>query len=142
MGRKNRIRPIALCLLRREEAILVNEGYDSVKQMAFVRPLGGGIDFGETSAEAVVREIREELGADITDVTLLGVVESIFDFDGSPYHELVFVYDGRFADGALYEQEGLTGVEGKRQFTATWRSVADLQSGPLQLVPEPLWELL
>jgi 8-oxo-dGTP pyrophosphatase MutT (NUDIX family) len=142
MGKKERIRPISICLLRRGEEILVHESYDSVKQVGFARPLGGGIDFGETSAEAAIREIKEELGADIAEVALLGTVENIFVYEGEPGHEIVFVYDGQFVDQSLYGPAGLDGVEGKRQFKAVWRSLADLRSGPHPLVPKQIWELL
>ncbi|TVQ12334.1 MAG: NUDIX domain-containing protein [Leptolyngbya sp. DLM2.Bin27] len=142
MGKKQRIRALSLCLLRRGQEILVHEAYDSAKQQGFARPLGGGIDFGETSAEAAIREIKEELGANITDVTLLGTVENIFVYEGEPGHEIVFVYDGRFVDQSLYETEQLTAVEGKRQFTAVWRSPEALLSGPHPLVPRELWNLI
>lgn len=142
MGKKARIRPISICLLRRGEEILVHESYDSVKERGFARPLGGGIDFGETSAEAAIREIKEELGLDITEVKLLGIVENIFVYEGEPGHEMVFVYDGRFIDESLYEKENLTAVEGKRQFQAVWRSPQALRNGPHYLVPEEIWDLL
>ncbi|MBD2232916.1 NUDIX hydrolase [Phormidium tenue] len=142
MGKKARIRPISICLLRRGDEILVHESYDSVKERGFARPLGGGIDFGETSAAAAIREIKEELGADIAEVELLGVVENIFVYEGEPGHEIVFVYDGRFVDESLYGQESLDVVEGKRQFKAVWRSPADLRHGPHRLVPEQLWDFL
>ncbi len=142
MGKKQRIRAISLCLLRRGEEILVHEAYDSARQQGFARPLGGGTDFGETSAEAAIREIKEELKVDITDVKLLGIVENIFVYEGEPGHEIVFVYDGRLIDESLYNKEHLTAVEGKRQFKAVWRSPADLRSGPHPLVPEEIWKLL
>ncbi|PSN10075.1 NUDIX hydrolase [filamentous cyanobacterium CCT1] len=142
MGKKARIRSISICLLRRGEEILVHESYDSVKERGFARPLGGGIDFGETSAEAAIREIKEELGLDITEVKLLGVVENIFIYEGEPGHEMVFVYDGRFVDESLYERESLDGVEGKRQFKAVWRSPEALRHGPYYLVPEEIWTFL
>jgi 8-oxo-dGTP pyrophosphatase MutT (NUDIX family) len=142
MGKKQRIRALSLCLLRRGEEILVHEAYDSVKQQGFARPLGGGIDFGETSKAAAIREIKEELQADITEVELLGVLENIFVYEGEPGHEIVFVYDGRFVDQLLYEQASLAVVEGKRQFTAVWRSPEALLSGPYPLVPGELWDLL
>lgn len=142
MAKKARIRPISICLLRRGEEILVHESYDSVKERGFARPLGGGIDFGETSAEAAIREIKEELGLDITEVKLLGIVENIFIYEGEPGHEMVFVYDGRFVDESLYEQESLAAVEGKRQFEAVWRSPQALHNGPHYLVPEKIWDLL
>ena len=142
MGKKARIRSISICLLRRGEEILVHESYDSVKEEGFARPLGGGIDFGETSADAAIREIKEELGADITAVELLGIVENIFVYEGEPGHEIVFVYDGRFVDESLYERESLDGTEGKRQFKAVWRLPAALRTGPHRLVPEQLWDFL
>jgi 8-oxo-dGTP pyrophosphatase MutT (NUDIX family) len=142
MGKKERIRPIAICLLRRGEEILVHESYDSVKQRGFARPLGGGIDFGETSEAAAIREIKEELGVDITGVKLLGIVENIFVYEGEPGHEMVFVYDGRFVDESLYQQESLTAVEGERQFEAVWRSPQALRDGPCYLVPEEIWQFL
>jgi 8-oxo-dGTP pyrophosphatase MutT (NUDIX family) len=142
MAKKERIRPISICLLRRGDEILVHESYDSVKQRGFARPLGGGIDFGETSANAAIREIKEELGFDITEVKLLGIVENIFVCDGEPGHEVVFVYDGQFVDEALYERESLEAVEGKRRFQAVWRSPQALLAGPHYLVPEEIWDLL
>jgi 8-oxo-dGTP pyrophosphatase MutT (NUDIX family) len=142
MGKKERIRPISICLMRRGEEILVGEAYDSVKGRGFARPLGGGIDFGETSAAAAIREIKEELGFDITEVRLLGIVENIFVLEGTPGHEIVFVYDGRFVDESLYQREHLDAVEGKQQFKAVWRSPEALRNGPCYLVPEEIWQFL
>jgi ADP-ribose pyrophosphatase YjhB (NUDIX family) len=115
---------------------------DSAKGSAFARPLGGGIDFGETSQDAIVREIKEELGTEMNDVRLLGIVENIFELEGKPGHEIVFVYDGHFGDESLYERENLDVVEGKRKFKAVWRSLKELRSGSTRLVPPELWELL
>jgi hypothetical protein len=59
---KEHIRPIVICLFRRESRILISEAYDSSKGEYFCRPLGGVVEFGEHSREAMLREIREELG--------------------------------------------------------------------------------
>lgn len=141
MGKK-RIRPTAICVLRRGDELLVHEGYDPVRQFGYARPLGGGIDLGETSAAAVVREIREELGAEITDIALLGVVENIFEFHGETAHEILFVYSGRFVDESLYQRDVLDGLEGDEPFPAVWRSLAELRDGPHHLVPPQLWDFL
>lgn len=142
MGEKPRIRPIAICLFRRDDRILVHEKVDRVTGVQFGRPLGGGIDFGETSRDAIVREIREELGAAITDVQHLGILESIYVYNGEPGHEIVFVYDARFVDETLYEQAAIQVTEGKRTFEAHWRSLDELRGNPLVLVPTGLWNLM
>ncbi|WP_107330446.1 NUDIX hydrolase [Metapseudomonas otitidis] len=138
----NRIRAVALCLLRQGNRILVNEAHDPVKQQTFCRPLGGGIEFGETSAQAVAREIREELGAEVKALRLLGTLENLFVYNGKPGHELVIIYDGEFADPTLYSTTHLSVVESDgATFTATWRSLDEF--GPeLPLYPEGLAELL
>jgi 8-oxo-dGTP pyrophosphatase MutT (NUDIX family) len=138
MGKKPRIRPLSICLFRRDDRILVHEGDDPVKGIRFARPLGGGIDFGEHSRDAVIREIREELGAEITAVEFVCMMESIYIYLGKPGHELVFVYDARFVDENLYEQAVLEVTEGKRKFEARWRSLDELKAANILLVPEGL----
>jgi ADP-ribose pyrophosphatase YjhB (NUDIX family) len=90
-----RIRPLAIAVIRRGGELLVFEAYDSHKREVYHRPLGGEIDFGEPAADAVRRELREELGSDLLDVRRLGVVETIFTYEGEPWHEIVFVFRGQ-----------------------------------------------
>lgn len=142
MAKKRRIRPIALCVFRRGDQILVYRGFDAVAGVWFCRPLGGGIELGEHSRDTILREIREELGAVVTNLVPLGVVESIFMYLGKQRHEIVFVYDGQFEDASLYDRELLSVVEGDDCFEAQWRSLSDFQQGIERLVPEQLLEVL
>jgi ADP-ribose pyrophosphatase YjhB (NUDIX family) len=80
----NSIRAKAVCVCRRSDCILVGPGLDSVKGEMFYGPLGGGVEFGERAADAIRREMFEELGVQLGDVTLLGVLENIFTYDGAP----------------------------------------------------------
>ena len=59
------------------------------------RLIGGSVDVGETHRDAMVREIREELGATVHDLTFLRAEESIFRHDGQLAHNIVFLYSGR-----------------------------------------------
>jgi 8-oxo-dGTP pyrophosphatase MutT (NUDIX family) len=104
--------------------------------------LGGGIELGEHSRDTILREIREELGAVVTNLVPLGVVESIFMYLGKQRHEIVFVYDGQFEDASLYDRELLSVVEGDDCFEAQWLSLSDFQQGIERLVPEQLLEVL
>ena len=66
---------------------------------------GGHIEFGEKGAEALRREVREELGVDSTVGDLLGVVESSFVQHGKPHAEISLVYRLTLADQGAKSQE-------------------------------------
>src|SRR5215207_9445570 len=139
----NQIRPIALCIFRNNDRILVFEGHDPVKGETFYRPLGGGIEFGERSKDAVRRELKEELNVDIADLKYLGTLENLFTFNGNSYHEVVLIYDGTLTESGLYEQALLTGKEANGDdIRATWKSLWEFESGELILYPRGLLELL
>ena len=53
---------------------------------------GGHIEFGETGAEALVREVREEMGVDSTAKEFLGCCEHRFDQHGKPHAEINLIY--------------------------------------------------
>lgn len=96
--KKQRIRPLALCVFRRDDKIFVAEGYDAHLDQVFYRPIGGRIEFGESGHEAVIREVKEEINANVTEVKYLGMLENIFEYEGESGHEIVLVYDGGFVD--------------------------------------------
>ena len=137
------IRPIAICVFRREDEILVFQGYDAIKGDLFYRPLGGGIEFSESSREAVAREIREELGAEITNLRHLATTENIFTLNGHTGHEIVFLYEADLEDRSLYKKESISATEDDgTQIKAVWKPMDDFQTGQFRLVPEGLLELL
>jgi 8-oxo-dGTP pyrophosphatase MutT (NUDIX family) len=53
---------------------------------------GGRPEFLEDSRSTLIREMREELGVDITCSRLLWVLENFFTYAGRAFHELAFYY--------------------------------------------------
>lgn len=104
MNKFKEIRPVALGLAIKDGKLLVSEGYDSKKNQTFYRCLGGGIEFLETSQEAIKREFKEEIGADITVKDFLGISENIFTFEGKNGHELIFLYMVELRDSDYKEE--------------------------------------
>ena len=135
------IRVIAICLFRRNGEILVAEGLDTSTSRRYARPLGGGVELGETSGQTIVREIREEIGAEVRDLKLLGVLENLFELEGEQRHEVVFVYDGQFVDQSLYEMAEIPLFEGGWLTGAIWRPL-DRFDEEYMLVPVGIKGLL
>lgn len=137
-----RIRALALCVFHHQGKILVNQFVDANTQQTLFRPLGGGIDFGEHSAQAIVREVQEELGQSISNLRLVGTLESLFTFAGKPGHEIVQVYDARFDDPSVYQRSHLDARESDgAPFVACWHGSASFTEHT-PLVPAGLGELL
>jgi 8-oxo-dGTP pyrophosphatase MutT (NUDIX family) len=139
----NQIRPIALCVFLNNNRTLVFEGHDPVKGETFYRPLGGGIEFGERSEDAVRRELKEEINVDVGEIRYLGTLENIFTFNGGSYHEIVLVYDGRLTETGLYDQALILGKEANGDdIRALWKSLEEFESGKSILYPHGLLNLL
>jgi NADH pyrophosphatase NudC (nudix superfamily) len=139
------IRPIVIGIFRRDDAILVFESRepDSGGQI-YYRPLGGSIEFGEYGHEALARELREEIDAEIRNPRYLGLNENLFTSpSGQRAHEIVLVYEAELADEALYEKDEMLVVEDSgATFQAYWKPLAFFQRGEGPLYPNGLLELL
>lgn len=141
--KKQRIRPIAIGVFIHDGRILVLEGWDSVKQKAFFRPLGGGIKFGEKGADALKREMLEEIGQEITEPEYLGTIESIFTCEGLPGHEIVQVYSAGFRNRDVYMASEIEGHEDDGSVIhVRWMELDYFRGNPGLLVPEELMGLL
>lgn len=137
-----RIRVVAICVFQRGDTILVAEDFDDVAGLPFYRPVGGGVEPGERAIAAAEREVLEELNQPITDLRLLGVLENLFVSKGKPGHEIIYVFDGRFVDRALEEQDVILGMEADGSpIRAVWRSL-DSFDHYHRLVPPGLLDLL
>ncbi len=134
------IRFVVLCVFRHGDRILVGSAYDDVKEQEFLRPLGGSVEFGETAQEALCREMREELHAEISNPVQLGVLESIFTCNGGPGHEVVAVFDAQLVDRTLYDMERVPLFEELWGTEARWIDLSDPPEMPLY--PDGLLDLL
>ena len=97
----DKVRPIAISIIRNNGKILVYERQDDMTGEKFYRLVGGCIEFGESSNIALKREFEEELSLDIKNTKLISIFESIFTFNSKAMHEIVFLYESKFADSSI-----------------------------------------
>ena len=96
---------------------------------------GGRVAFGETSEDAILREIKEELKIDITDYRPLWLNECFFDECGKNFHEIGMYYYVDISNTSFnhfkteFELE-----EGKRINTYAWLDINNLDN--ISLYPE------
>ncbi len=136
------IRPLVAAVIRDRDRLLVWEDHNPDTGEVVAVPLAGGIEFGETGAEAIARELQEEIGATVTRADYLGTIEDIFDWDGQKRHELYLLYDVDIAERAVYEAEEVPVVEPDgTSYVARWRSLRELD-GATRLVPDGLLALI
>jgi len=70
---------------------------------------GGGLDFGESSEEAAIREVEEETGL-LVEIKSIATIDSLFDTSGSEdFHGIRIVYHAEVIGGHLrHETSGST----------------------------------
>lgn len=142
MHKQGEIRVLALGIIQDGDRIFISQGYDPVKQTTFYRAMGGGVDFGETSLEALKREFQEEIQAELTNIKYLGCQENLFVFNGNQGHEILQIFKCDFVDQKFYQLESLTFAEGDREKTALWVNIERFKSGELLLVPEEFLDFI
>jgi len=101
------------------------------KSGAYTYLPGGHIEFGETGREALVREIREEMGLAAEAGELLGVEECRFEQHGKPHAEINLIFRLTLEPGSAAAEP--SALEDWIAFE--WRDVTDLDNANL-LPPE------
>ena len=138
------IRVVAIGLHWRDGRLLAAEVRDDTGRIKGVRPLGGEIEFGESWQAALIREFDEELGIDVSITSEPLVMENIFVHEGATGHEVMFIVEVAFPDGAFAGQDRIDFREDNgEEIVARWFDLSELdaEGGP-SLYPTGLMSLL
>lgn len=100
---------------------------------------GGHVQFGETSEQALIREYREEIKAQIKPGRLLWIQENFWKLDGRDCHQIAFYYQIKLEgeppcplDGSFYATDTMMGKTYPLEFV--WLDLSDLKN--VTLYPE------
>ncbi len=89
---------------------------------------GGRAELLEASPDTLVREMQEEIGADVKVDRLLWLAENFFHFDGRAHHELGLYYLMHLpVDSSLRDTTMFFGREGDRPVHFEWFPVDALE---------------
>ena len=105
---------------------------------------GGHVAFGETNAETLIREFKEEIGARISVGELKWVAEVFFPWGKKPCHQICLYYMVEILDPEIPGEGKFLGkeqLEG-RHFDLEFHWVPLAQAAELELYPTQCRELL
>lgn len=110
--------------LLRAEAIIVSKDGKAVlvqcdKEEFFYRFPGGTIEFGETAAEAIRRELMEEYDLQLEIGPLACLNESVVEYDGKKRHDCTILHWGKIDESLV--PIAVTHKE-RAEVMLTWRS--------------------
>lgn len=140
-----KVRVIALALIRDDERVFLSLGHDPESKQHFWRPLGGGVNFGERSEEALRREFLEEIDQSIEILSPAVLFQNVFTYNGAAGHEIILMHEARFVDEAMLTREPCSiaesGPEGSTHLVQ-WVPLEQLRNDPDPLYPDGLLEYI
>ncbi|WP_432836127.1 NUDIX hydrolase [Dactylosporangium sp. CA-092794] len=126
--------------------VLLLRGWDPARpEHRYWFTVGGGLEPGESLADAAVREVFEETGLRITAADLAGPVRADvvrFPFDGQWYSQRQSFFVVRADAGFTPEFTYLGAEEAASVDEARWWSAGDLAATSDRFYPDDLGELL
>lgn len=94
--------------------------------------VGGRVQIGENSEEAVKREVKEEIGKDIEMLGYISTIENFFEMNNKKYHEILFVHKAEFKNDEDKKIEyTIKNIEGKEYLQYEWIDLDKIQEYPL-----------
>lgn len=90
---------------------------------------GGGVDLGEPILDALVREVKEETGYDVSPKRLLHIEDDFFIHPArkTPHHSILMFYECALMGGELSD-DGFSDHEREWSKKAEWIPLTDIQS--------------
>lgn len=110
-------------IIRNGDKILVSKNDDK----KYLSLIGGRAKTGESSIEAVLREVCEETNFKAKHVKSLGMIENFYisRYSDKPYHEILIIHELEFLDKSVYERDEITNLEDGGTFV--WKSIEELK---------------
>jgi len=126
----------AVAIIRRNGHILIHR---ATHEQFWSLP-GGRIEFGETAAETLEREIMEELGCSAQAGALRFLVENMFVYNGQPLHEIGWYFEAELTGAFPFVTDDVCHrvVDGASHLEFRWVRVDDEAFRQYPLLPPML----
>ena len=103
--------------------------------------IGGRIEIGENSEDALKRELLEELGKEVEVIENLATIENFFEMKSQKYHEIMFLYKAEFVNEEDRKiEKPIKNIEGKNYLRYELLDLDKIDEYPL--LPRVVKEIL
>jgi 8-oxo-dGTP pyrophosphatase MutT (NUDIX family) len=139
-------RAARVILVDPDDRVLLVRGHDADQpSRGWWFTVGGGLDDGETSRAAALRELREETGIELAAGALVGPVftrSAVFDFVFEHCRQDEELFYARVAAGTRLSRSGWTDLEGELLDDLRWFTLDDLAHVTEEVFPVGLVDLV
>jgi hypothetical protein len=137
------IQVMAYCIIRRNHEMLLRRQAMQTPGDILFYPVGGALQVGEYSWDAVRRQVPSALGSSAKNLTFMGPNEFIGQQEGRLFHQIIFLFEAELANSDLYHRPQIKGQGPDQQpCLYTWHSPADFRRHRHWHLPESLIDLL
>ena len=134
-----KIRNKAIVSIINSGEVLFTEGYDPVRDFRFYCPVGGGVEFGETTHAAAERELCEELGVEGQTLEFVNFHENMFEFFGKDEHEIMFHFICHISDSVRENLPAQVTESNGEKINISWHSKSELEIIEPNIVPPGIY---
>ncbi len=135
-----------MILVDPDDRLLLVRGHDRDQpERSWWFTVGGGLDDGETSQAAALREVREETGIELAASTLVGPVftrTAVFDFFSEHCRQDEELFYARVGPGTTLTRSGWTPLEDEALDDVRWFTLDELAQVAEEVFPVGLVDLV
>jgi ADP-ribose pyrophosphatase YjhB (NUDIX family) len=125
----------ARCIIRHGEMILLCRCFDEASNQTYYILPGGTVESGEDPKETIKREIQEELGSSVENLSFIQEVENDYEESGVLVEQRIHLFQADLKEKTLYEKQTIDVLDRTGE-VAEWVSVSDIAHPSLILHPE------
>lgn len=129
----------------RVSAIFMNKNkillHHGLKKDHYTLP-GGRVKEGESTIEALFREIKEETGLDVEYVKPCSFIENFFTMNNKKYHELLVTHELTFLDKTVYQKEKIMPLEEEKQGNLEFEWIEIEKLDKIKFFPQTLIKVI